>query len=259
MKLKGKIAIVTASTKGIGLSSALALAKEGARVYLAARNKQLVDEIILNNKELDLKYVNFDATNDESLKKMIYDVVSIENKIDILVNNFGGNNPSKDKTIIDTEANDFLETIKLNLMSVFVPSQEASRVMMKNGGGSIINISTIGSINPDISRIGYVTSKAAINSLTQNIAVQLGKYKIRCNAILPGLINTNAVKNNLSDEFVDVFTSCTPLQRVGEPEDISNAVVFLASDDSSYITGQLLEVAGGFGNSTPIIGMFNKK
>lgn len=258
MKLKDKVAIVTASTKGIGLATAIKLAEAGAIVYLAARNQVLANEIINQHPYLKLKYVNFDATNDASLTAMVEDVYINEKRIDILVNNYGGGNPSKDGTIFDTAVNDYLKIFNDNLKSVFVTSQAVANKMKLTGGGSIINVSTIGSITPDISRIAYVTSKAAINALTQNIAVHGGKFNIRCNAVLPGLTNTDAVKNNMPEEFVDLFLKVTPLNRAANPDDIANAILFFASDEASYITGQILAVAGGFGGITPLYGFFNK-
>ena len=249
MNLTNKIAIVTASTKGIGLASAIKLAQNGAIVYLAARNKELADEIIKKHHNLKLKFVKFDVNDEKTLKQMVDTVYQNEHKIDILVNNYGGSDPLKDKTIFDTDYNDYITMFNNNLKSVYITSQAVANIMKKHNGGSIINISTIGSITPDVARIAYVTSKAAINSLTQNIALQGGKFNIRCNAILPGLINTDAVKNNIPQQFVDLFLSVTPLNRAGEADDIANAVLYFASDEASYVTGQIHSVSGGFGNN----------
>ena len=126
--------------------------------------------------------------------------------------------------------------------------------MIENGGGSIINISTIGSIVPDLGRLGYVVSKSGVNALTENIAVQYAIHNIRCNAVLPGLIATDAALNNMSQEFIDSFLKHVPLNRFGLPTDIANAVLFLASDESSFITGEILSVAGGFAKPSPLYG-----
>lgn len=258
--LSNKIAIVTASTRRIGLASALKLAKHGAKVYMAARNEESVKQQIIENPDLNLNFVYFDATNKESIKSMIKTVFEKENKIDILVNNYGGSNPILDKTILDTNYEDYLNTIDLNLSSVFIASQELCKYMTnKQLPATIVNISTIGSVVPDISRIGYTSSKAAINSLTQNIAAQMGIYNIRCNAILPGLIHTDTVKKNLNEKFIKTFKSFTPLQQDGMADDIANAVLYFASDMSKYVTGQLLEVSGGFGKASPLISLINIK
>ena len=124
---------------------------------------------------------------------------------------------------------------------------------MKNGG-SIVNVSSIGGIVPDISQIAYGTSKAAINYLTKLIAVHEAKNKIRCNAVLPGMTATDAVKERLSENFRTMFLKHVPLCRMGSPEEIAAAVVYFASDDSAYTTGQILTVSGGFGLPTPLYG-----
>ena len=128
--------------------------------------------------------------------------------------------------------------------------------MIKNGGGSIINISSVGGIVPDISQIAYGTSKAAINYLTKLMAAQEARNGIRCNAVLPGMTATDAVKNALTDDFKEVFLKSTPAGRMGTPEEIAAAVVYFASDESAFTTGQILAVTGGFGLATPIYGDF---
>lgn len=253
MKLKGKVALVTAATKGIGLASAERLAKEGAIVYIGARNEELANEVIrdIESRGGIAKFVYFNARESETYTTMVESVIENEGKIDILVNNYGGHDVKKDKTILDTDSDYYFENVISNLQSVYITSQVAIKSMIKTGG-SIINISTIGSVNPDLSGIAYCTSKAAINSLTENIATQCAKYNIRCNAILPGFIATKAALKNMSKEFLDTFLKHVPMNRAGKPEDIANAVVFFASEESSYLTGEILEVAGGFGKFTPL-------
>lgn len=150
--------------------------------------------------------------------------------------------------------NTFFDTVNTNLKSVYLPCKAVVPYMIENGGGSIINISTIGSIVPDLGRLGYVVSKSGVNALTENIAVQYARHNIRCNAVLPGLIATDAALNNMSQEFIDSFLKHVPLNRFGLPTDIANAVLFLASDESSFITGEILSVAGGFAKPSPLYG-----
>jgi NAD(P)-dependent dehydrogenase (short-subunit alcohol dehydrogenase family) len=126
--------------------------------------------------------------------------------------------------------------------------------MASQNGGSIINISSVGGEVPDISQIAYGTSKAAINYLTKLIAVQEGKHHIRCNAVLPGMTATEAVEQNLSEEFKNLFLKQIPLNRTGLPEEIAEAVCYFASDTSAYTTGQILSISGGFGLATPVYG-----
>ena len=256
MRLQGKVVLVTASTRGIGLACVERLAKEGATVYMGARNVERAKEIAneLNKEGYQVKVVYNDATVKESYKTMVEEVVNQEGKIDILVNNFGTSNPKVDLDIKTTDYNEFIGTVDINLASVFLSSQAAIPHMAANGGGSIINISSIGGIRPDISQIGYGTSKAAINYLTKLIATQCARDNIRCNAVLPGMTATDAVNNNLSDAFKEFFLKHTPIKRMGLPEEIAGTVLYFASDDSAYTTGQIVDVSGGFGMPTPVYG-----
>lgn len=256
MRLKDKIIVVTASTRGIGLASVKACAKEGAVVYMAARNPELAktEADRLNAEGCQVKYVYNDATKPETFAAMIDEVVKDAGRVDVLVNNFGTSNPGKDLDFAHTDADVFLNTVNLNLRSVFLTSQAAAPYMAAQGGGSIVNISSVGGLVPDISQVAYGTSKAAINYLTKLIAVQEAANGIRCNAVLPGMTATEAVEKNLSEEFRGLFLRHIPLKRMGLPEEIAAAVVYFAGDESAYTTGQILTVSGGFGLATPVYG-----
>jgi NAD(P)-dependent dehydrogenase (short-subunit alcohol dehydrogenase family) len=183
---------------------------------------------------------------------MVDHVIKDAGRIDVLVNNFGTSDPSRDLDFANTDSTVFLNTVTLNLQSVFLASQAVAKHMAAQKSGSIINISSVGSIVPDISQVSYGTSKAAINYLTKLIAVHEAKNHIRCNAVLPGMTATEAVNENLTQEFRDLFLRHIPLGRMGFPEEIAAAVIYLASDESAYTTGQILTVSGGFGLATPI-------
>ncbi|MBR6555324.1 MAG: SDR family oxidoreductase [Clostridia bacterium] len=256
MKLRNKTVIVTAATRGIGLACARACAAEGGRVYLAARN---MDTAQARAKELCdagfcVKAVYNDAGKPESFRSMAQFVAEDAGSIDVLINNFGTSDPKTDRTLRNTDTEDFLRTVELNLRSVFAGTQAVLPFMTK--GGSIVNISSVSSIVPDISQVAYGTSKAAINYLTKLIAVQEARRNIRCNAVLPGMTATEAVSQHLSPTFRDAFLRHTPLGRMGYPEEIAAAAVFFASDESSYATGQILALSGGFGLATPLYGDF---
>ena len=259
MKLNDKVVIVTASTRGIGLAVTRACAKEGATVYMAARNLESAksEASRLNNEGLRVKCVYNDASVPESYASMAETVAKSEGRIDVLVNNFGTSDPRRDLDVENTDADVFIDTVTLNLRSVFMASQ-AVIGYMKNGG-SIINISSVGGSVPDISQIAYGTSKAAINYLTKLIAVHEAKRNIRCNAVLPGMTATDAVKEKLTEDFRALFLKHIPLCRMGMPEEIAAAVLYFASDDSAYTTGQILTVSGGFGLATPIYGDLKDK
>ena len=250
MRLKNKVILVTASTRGIGLAIVKKCAAEGARVYMAARNMERAQEIA--DTLQGIKCVYNDATKPETFSSMVEDVVTDAGRIDVLVNNFGTSDPVRDLDFSNTDPQIFLDTVNLNLRSVFMASQAAAKHMAKNGGGSIVNISSVGGQIPDISQIAYGTSKAAINYLTKLIAVHEAKNNIRCNAVLPGMTATEAVEKHLSDEFRTVFMRHIPLGRMGQPEEIAEAVCYFASEVSAYTTGQILTVSGGFGSATPV-------
>ena len=251
MRLKDKVILVTASTRGIGLAIVKKCAEEGAKVYMAARDLERAKEI--TNALEGVKCVYNDATKPETFTSMVEDVVADAGHIDVLVNNFGTSNPGKDLDFANTDPQVFLDTVNLNLRSVFIASQAAAK-HMANHGGSIINISSVGGQVPDISQVAYGTSKAAINYLTKLIAVQEAKHHIRCNAVLPGMTATEAVEKHLSDDFRNLFIRHIPLGRMGLPEEIAEAVCYFASDASSYTTGQILAISGGFGLATPVYG-----
>ena len=258
MRLKDKAVLITASTRGIGLAIVKKCAMEGAQVYMAARDLDRAQEI---TKTLpNTKCVYNDATKPETFTTMVDEVVQDAGRIDVLVNNFGTSNPGKDLDFVNTDSKIFLDTVTLNLRSVFMASQAAALYMARQGEGSIINISSVGGQVPDISQVAYGTSKAAINYLTKLIAVQVAKNHIRCNAVLPGMTSTEAVEKHLSDDFRDLFVRHIPLGRMGLPEEIAEAVCYFASDAAAYTTGQILTVSGGFGLATPVYGdLANKR
>ena len=256
MRLENKVILITASTRGIGLACVKACAKEGAIVYMAARNLETAEKTAneLNTQGYRVKYVYNDAGKPDTFLSMIDEVVKNEGRLDVLVNNFGFSNLQKDLDFSNTNINDYLDIVTLNLRSVFMASQAATKYMAKQGGGSIVNISSIGGLVPDISQVAYGSSKAAINYLTKLIAVHEAAHHIRCNAVLPGMTATEAVKNHLSEDFRNLFLRHIPLKKIGLPAEIAAAVVYFASDESAYTTGQILAVSGGFGLATPIYG-----
>ena len=259
MRLQNKVVLVTAATRGIGLACVEACAKEGAIVYMAARSEERARKAAdpLVSAGLRVRHVYNDADVPESFASMVEDVVSLEGRIDVLVNNFGGSDPSEDRDLQHTKPEVFLDTVTRNLRSVFLGSQAAVRYMAQGNGGSIVNISSVGGIVPDIAQIAYGTSKAAINYLTKLIAVQEAKHNIRCNAVLPGMTATDAVAERLSEDFKKSFLRHVPLGRMATPQEIADAVVYFAGDGSACTTGQILTVSGGFGTATPLYGDFS--
>lgn len=256
MRMKNKVVIITASTRGIGLACVEKMVSEGAIVYMAARNMERAEgvktRLLQTNKDAKIGIVYNDATKLDTYESMIKEVYEKEGRIDVLVNNFGTSNPQKDLDILNTEYKEFIETIDINLASVFLTTQAAGKLMSEQGFGSIVNISSVSGTKPDLSQIAYGSAKASINYFTKICATQLAKYNIRCNAVLPGMTATDAVNDKLNEQFKNIFLSNTPLARMANPSEIADAVLYFASDESSFVTGQILEVSGGFGMPTPI-------
>ena len=248
-ELENKVALVSSSTRGIGLACAKTLAAQGAAVYLGVRRleagQQIADELIAAGGRAE-----------ESFSGMVDEVAAKEGRLDILVNNFGSTDVKTDLDVVNGPSEDFFRIVNTNLKSVYLPSKAAVPLMAKNGGGSIINIGSVGGLYPDLSRTAYGVSKAAIHCLTKDIAVQYARQGVRCNAVLPGFTATDAALNNMSQAFLELFLKNVPLNRPGRPEDIADAVAFLASDRAAFITGEILPVAGGFGLPTPLYGSY---
>lgn len=252
-KLNDNVALVTASADGIGLAIAQAMAQEGALVYIADINMELATsnaEKICESGN-SAKAIEFNALSHESIINCVQQVIDENGRLDILVNNFGGTNPKIDRSIFDTKVEEFDRYVLAHINSVYLTSQTAiNKVMIHQKSGSIINIASVSGINPDLTQIAYGTSKAAIIHMTKQIAIQSAKYNICCNAVAPGMIDTKAVKNNLSKEFEEIFLRNTPISRMGKPYEIADAVLYFAC--SKYTTGQIIAVNGGFGMGTPL-------
>ena len=269
-ELENKVALVSSSTRGIGLACAKTLAAQGAAVYLGVRRleagQQIADELIAAGGRAGVVF--FDASREESFSGMVDEVAAKEGRLDILVNNFGSTDVKTDLDVVNGPSEDFFRIVNTNLKSVYLPSKAAVPLMAKNGGGSIINIGSVGGLYPDLSRTAYGVSKAAIHFLTKDIAVQYARQGVRCNAVLPGFTATDAALNNMSQAFLDLFLKNVPLaardallstiptQRLGAAEEVAQAVAFLASDRAAFITGEILPVAGGFGLPTPLYGSY---
>ena len=210
--------------------------------------------IIAAGGQADVVY--FDAGKEETFGSMVDEVVAKEGRIDILVNNYGSTDVKVDFDLLNGDTDSFFKIVENNLKSVYIPSKHAVKSMIQTGGGSIVNISSVGGRYPDLSRTAYGIAKAAINYLTENIAVQYARQGVRCNAVMPGFVATDAAMQNMSPEFLNMFLKNVPLNRPAVPEDIANAVLFFASDMSSFVTGETMPVAGGFGLPSPMYAMY---
>lgn len=256
MSIKNKCALVTAAATGIGWASALALAENGAHVCIGAPSKDLeaiADKLAECEKQgLRIKAIAYNAFDKESYNTLFESAVKEMGGLDILVNNFGYTQPAVDLDIFHINYEDYNRIVTVNLASVIIPTQMALPLMAQRGGGSSINIASIAGKVPDMTEMAYGTSKSAICHITKMVAGQAAPLKIRCNAILPGMVMTPAVKMHLTEEYKEFFLRHVPLGRAAEPEEIAAAVKYFASDDAAFVTGQLLDVSGGFGTATPL-------
>ena len=244
MLLKGKTAIITGGTRGIGFAIVKKFLENGANVALLGSRQETVDKALakLNAENPDWPVVGYHpALMDADEVKNVFEAVREKfGSLDILVNNAGIS--ARDK-FYEYDPKDFNRIIDLNLNSVFVCAQAAAKIMKEEGGGVILNTSSMVSIYGQPSGVGYPASKFAINGLTKSLARELGPDNIRVNAVAPGVTNTDMVAA-LPEDMVKRICSTIPLGRVGQPEDIANGFLFLASDLASYVTGTILSVDG---------------
>jgi len=242
--LENKVALITGASKGIGRSIAQRFIEEGAKVaftFLSSveRGKSLETE--LSSLGGEAKGFQSDASSSKDAEKLINDVISHFGQIDIIVNNAG---ITKDTLMLRMSEEDFDSVINTNLKSVFNTTKHAQRSMLKQRSGSIINISSIVGLKGNAGQANYAASKAGIIGFTKSVALELGSRGIRCNAVAPGFIETE-MTSVLDEKTVQSWRDAIPLKRGGKPEDVANACVYLGSDLSSYVSGQVLQVDGG--------------
>ncbi|HOA20456.1 MAG TPA: 3-oxoacyl-ACP reductase family protein [Sedimentibacter sp.] len=242
--LKNKVAIVTGGTRGIGFAIVKKYLENGATVVLCGSKQETADIAVkkLKDENADCKVegIGLNLNSPEEIKKAFENIKTKYGRLDILVNNAG---ISARESIYEYDPVNFEKIIDLNVNSVFYCTQAAVKIMKEQGGGSIINTSSMVSFYGQTSGCGYPASKFAINGLTKSLARELGRDNIRVNAVAPGITNTDMVAA-LPDEIIKPLIATIPLGRVGEPEDVANAFLFLASDMSSYVTGAVLPVDG---------------
>tara|TARA_B100001057_G_scaffold175916_1_gene176540 strand:- start:57 stop:803 length:747 start_codon:yes stop_codon:yes gene_type:complete len=242
--LESKVAIVTGGSRGIGKSICETFAENGCNVAFTYNNSKESAENLakdLNKLGIKAKAYKSDASNYEDATKLVEDVLKDFESIDILVNNAG---IKKDSLLMRMEKSDFDSVINTNLSSVFNLTKASIKTFLKKRNGSIINISSVVGVKGNAGQSNYSASKAGIIGFSKSIALELGSRNIRSNVIAPGFIETD-MTDSLSEDVINSWKESIPLKRGGSPSDVGNACVFLASDLSSYITGQVLHVDGG--------------
>ena len=244
MKLDGKIAVVTGASSGIGAGIAKALAAEGATVIVNySKSRDGADAVVAIIEAAGGKATSMqaDMSNSAEVVRLFQRVKDAHGKLDVLVNNAG---VAVFEIVADLTEEAFHKQFNVNVLGYFLAIREAIK-LFGEVGGSIINISSILSTDPYLASSVYASTKGAVDTMTFALARELGPRKIRVNSILPGHTNTPATDGNFDGEFGDKLIAGTPLGRFGEPEDIAPVAVFLASEDSHWVTGESLRASGG--------------
>ena len=242
--LKGKTAIITGASRGIGKGIAKEFASNGANVaFTFSKSVELAKEFEKELTSLGVKAVSYqsDAANYNDSIELVEKIIKDFDSIDILVNNAG---ITRDNLLMRMQEEDFNQVIKVNLNSVFNMTKAVQKIMLKQRSGSIINMSSVVGVKGNAGQSNYAASKAGIIGFSKSIALELGSRNIRCNVIAPGFIETEMTKK-LDEKIIENWRNSIPLKRGGTPADVANACIWLASDMSSYVTGQVLNIDGG--------------
>ena len=253
-RLEGKVAVITGGASGIGLAAARRMVEQGASVVIGdlerAEPAQAAERLSSDGGRA--AGIAVDATSEDSLRDLVEGAVERYGRLDVMCNHVGGSSPTKDLDLLRLDLEHYDDVMDLNVRSAVVGSRLALPHLIAAGGGSIINTASVGGLNGDYLQVAYGTAKAAVIRLTQYVATQYGPQGVRCNSVAPGAIMTPALRDNLSEEAIESIRSHNSLPFTGEADDIAWAMVFLASDESRYITGQCLVVDGGMTSHSTI-------
>lgn len=257
-RLKDKVAIVTGSTSGIGIGIARLFAAEGAKVVICGRRQEkgqaVVDSILEEGGEATYHFMDITVT--ESIESLMADTADQYGKIDILVNN-AANVGLKDGRVDELSLEMWDNVFQSDLRGTFYTTRCVLPYMQKNEtGGSIINIGSMASCGGDLGSTAYACAKAGVDMLTKSTALQYGKQNIRCNCVRPGLIVTPQNEAHVPQALKDIFLSNIMVKRYGCPEDIGHMCVYLASDESGYVSGQIINVDGGLNSHVSTVAQF---
>jgi 3-oxoacyl-[acyl-carrier protein] reductase len=241
--MDNRVAFITGASRGIGRACALALSQAGARVVLAARNRERLDEVAAEIRAAgrDCYVVEIDLASPESIKQAFSKAHAEFGNTEILVNNAG---VTKDGLAVRMKAEDWHTVVNTNLTGAFTCTQQVLQPMMKARWGRVINISSVVGETGNAGQANYAASKAGLIGLTKSLAQEMGTRGITVNAVAPGFVQTD-MTGVLADDTKEKLLANIPLRRMGEPADVAAAVRFLASDDAGYITGHVLDVNGG--------------
>ena len=244
MNFKDQVVIVTGASRGIGYSIAEAFAKNGATIALCSTNDEKAKEVASKlSSEHNIKAFGkgVDIKNLESVSSFIKDTINEFGRIDVLVNNAG---ITRDNLLLRLTEDDWTDVINTNLNSIFFTTKSVIKTMLKQKYGRIINVGSVVGLMGNPGQSNYAASKAGMMAFTKSIAKEYGKKNITVNAVAPGFIQTDMTES-LPNDYLDNIIGSVPLNRIGIPDDVSNAVMFLASDSANYITGQTISIDGG--------------
>jgi len=244
MRLKNKNILITGSTRGIGLAIAHGCAKEGANIVIHGTNEERVNEIVATlSKSYSSKIIGFEANikDFENCQNLVKNSLEGLSSLDVLINNAG---ITRDNLLLRMTETDWNEVIQTNLTSAFSMIKAITKSLIKQKSGKIINMSSVVGLMGNAGQANYAASKGGIIALTKSIAKEFGSRNIQCNAIAPGFIETEMIKT-LPEEYLNTIIKSIPAGKLGTTEDVAQLVVFLASNESDYITGQTFSVDGG--------------
>lgn len=253
MRLKGKVALITGGGTGIGKALAESFVAEGAKICIAGRRKELLEGVASTLQPGSAVICPGDVASHEDVRRMVDAAVGFGGRLDILVNN-AGIDPAG--TVLDLDVDTWRRVLEVNMTGPFLLMKEAIPHMIKAGGGSIINISSLAGIRCIPAMPAYCSSKAGLIQLSKQVALDYGQYKIRCNVVCPGAIRTEMLENSIGEHLsqtlntelesaMTFFTQFSPLKRAGMPREMTGLCVYLASDESAFMTGAELVLDGG--------------
>lgn len=242
-RLMNKIAIITGGASGIGFEAARIFLREGAEVIIADLHETKGEQAVKNlmNEGYPCTFLKVDVSDRQSVKQLIKNVIHQHGKINILINNAGINS---DAMLVNMTEDDFKHVLDVNLTGVFHCTQEVASIMIEQKYGKIINTTSVAGVFGNIGQTNYAAAKAGIIGMTKSWAKELGQKGIHVNAVAPGFTKTDMVKD-VPENVIKQMMQQIPLKRLGNPKEIANAYLFLASDESSYVNGHILHVDGG--------------
>ncbi|MEV7013057.1 SDR family NAD(P)-dependent oxidoreductase [Streptosporangium sp. NPDC051022] len=252
-RLGGKVVIITGAGSGIGKAAAELMCREGASVLVADYDGAAAGAVADGIRDGGGRAVPYavDVTDDDSVAAMVEAAVREYGRLDVLCNHVGGTDPRKDLDLLRMDMAEFQRAVDLNVRSTLTGSRHALPHLIDAGGGSIVNTASVGGLLGDSLQTAYGAVKAAVINITRYVAVQYGPRGVRCNAVAPGAVMTPALRDNLPAEAIERLEGHNALPYLGTPEDIGNVMLFLASEESRYMTGQVLVVDGGMTCQAP--------